>query len=422
MDNDCDGDIDEDDAVDVETFYADGDGDGFGDLDVTTAACEVPSGYSSDSSDCDDDESAINSDAEEVCDDVDNDCDGDIDEDDAVDVETFYADGDGDGFGDLGVTTAACAVPSGYSSDSSDCDDGEADTNPDAEEVCDDVDNNCDDEIDEGCRPDVSCTHPDTTTLASSDPSGVSDIVFSEDCVAYVSTIISGQDYVYMIESDGSASSIKGYSVWNIQSLAIEPSTGDIAISHNDNRSAGIGVLGSGTAFPNTVSFTYNNSSLWSNTYMNRSQASLVWDSDGYIWVINASGSGSLSQMESDGSNSSLFTGKSHLESVALDSGDNLYVAIGDTVYSVDKSTGTLTSYFVAGDSVLDMIFDYNDDLYVENDSGELELVPGDGSSDSVYATLSGQGRLAISPDGWLVRAIPSPTGAATYEEWELGD
>ncbi|MFT4979721.1 MAG: hypothetical protein ACI8S6_005633, partial [Myxococcota bacterium] len=162
--------------------------------------------------------------------------------------------------------------------------------------------------------------------------------------------------------------------------------------------------------------------SLWTNTYMNRSQASLVWDSDGYIWAINFSGSGSLSSVTSSGTTSSLFTGLSHIESAALDSDEDLYISIGDVVYAVNKTSGARTSYYSAGDDVLDMIFDYNDDLYVETDSGDIELIPGDGSTASVYDTVSGQGRLAISPDGWLVRVIPNPTSAASYEEWELGD
>ena len=33
--------------------------------------------------------------------------------------------------------------------DSTDCDDGDEDTNPDADEVCDTKDNDCDEEIDE---------------------------------------------------------------------------------------------------------------------------------------------------------------------------------------------------------------------------------------------------------------------------------
>ena len=97
--------------------------------------------------DCDDDSAAINPDAEEVCDDVDNNCDGDIDSD-AVDAATFYKDADGDGYGVAGDVTTACAVPSGYSTDDTDCDDISASINPGADEVCDGVDNNCDGDAD----------------------------------------------------------------------------------------------------------------------------------------------------------------------------------------------------------------------------------------------------------------------------------
>ncbi len=147
-DNDCDGSIDEG-ATSPSTFYADDDGDGFGDASDTVEDCGAPSGYVSDATDCDDTDPFINPDAEEVCDGVDNDCDGTTDVG-ASDVSTFYADDDGDGFGDAADSTQDCSVPSGHVSDATDCDDTDAAVNPDAEEVCDGIDNDCDGTVDVG--------------------------------------------------------------------------------------------------------------------------------------------------------------------------------------------------------------------------------------------------------------------------------
>ncbi len=144
VDNDCDGSTDE--GV-GDTFYADDDGDGFGDVDSTTVACDVPSGYTADATDCDDTDGSINPDAAEVCDSQDNDCDGDTDE--GV-TSTFYADADSDGFGDVSDTTTDCEAPTGYTEDATDCDDTDTSVNPDAEEVCDGIDNDCDGDTDEG--------------------------------------------------------------------------------------------------------------------------------------------------------------------------------------------------------------------------------------------------------------------------------
>ena len=152
-DDDCDGDIDEDDAVDATTWYADSDGDSYGDVATSDVECTQPSAYVADATDCDDTDAAINPAATEVCDDIDNDCDELTDDDDtSLDSSTgtvWYADADGDGYGDLGSTTQTCDAPSGYCTDATDCDDSDAAINPAATEVCDEADNDCDGLIDD---------------------------------------------------------------------------------------------------------------------------------------------------------------------------------------------------------------------------------------------------------------------------------
>lgn len=77
-DNNCDGNIDE--GLPLNTYYLDSDSDTYGDPNTSTSACSAPAGYVSDSTDCDDSNAAINPGATEVCDGVDNNCDGTIDE------------------------------------------------------------------------------------------------------------------------------------------------------------------------------------------------------------------------------------------------------------------------------------------------------------------------------------------------------
>ncbi len=87
----------------------------------------------------------------EVCDMRDNDCDGKTDETVAT---RFWADMDGDGFGDPAEARSrmACAKPMGFADNVNDCDDNNREINPMAMESCaDEVDNNCNNEINEGC-------------------------------------------------------------------------------------------------------------------------------------------------------------------------------------------------------------------------------------------------------------------------------
>jgi hypothetical protein len=143
-DNDCDDLIDEQ-AADAGTWYADSDGDGYGADPIT--ACERPSGTVEVSGDCDDADATAFPGASEVCDGVDQDCDGEIDEG-AVDTTTWYEDLDGDGYGS-GEAQLRCEGLEGETAEAGDCDDSTGSIYPGAAELCDGADQDCDGEVDE---------------------------------------------------------------------------------------------------------------------------------------------------------------------------------------------------------------------------------------------------------------------------------
>lgn len=95
--------------------------------------------------DCDDSDVTIFPGAEERCDDVDQDCDGEIDEG-ASDASTWYPDADGDGHGVVDGAITACGAPgSAYAELPDDCDDANATAHPGATETAyDGVDQDCD--------------------------------------------------------------------------------------------------------------------------------------------------------------------------------------------------------------------------------------------------------------------------------------
>ena len=125
LDNDCDGLIDDETAADASTWYLDYDGDGFGQGGAwTTNGCDQPEGFVGNDGDCDDEDPVVNPSADELCNEADDDCDGDVDEE-PVDGDTWYLDADGDGFGDGSQSMAACSQPDGWVGNGDDLDDSD---------------------------------------------------------------------------------------------------------------------------------------------------------------------------------------------------------------------------------------------------------------------------------------------------------
>jgi hypothetical protein len=114
----------------------DPDGDGYG----TGPECR--------GSDCDETSTVSYVGATEVCDDLDNDCDGTVD--DGLSKTAYWPDTDGDGFGNASGRLESCTPPAGYVTNDDDCNDTNPNVRPTAAELCDGLDNDCDGTADDG--------------------------------------------------------------------------------------------------------------------------------------------------------------------------------------------------------------------------------------------------------------------------------
>ncbi|WP_433929874.1 putative metal-binding motif-containing protein [Sorangium cellulosum] len=134
-----------------ETYYLDRDGDGHGDPGMPRVDCTQPPDHAAVGDDCDDYSINIHPDQAEVCNGRDDNCNGESDED--LEVTTHYEDSDGDGYGSFfGATVMAKCPPEGFAPSSNDCNDRSPSVHPDAVEICNLIDDDCDERIDEGMR------------------------------------------------------------------------------------------------------------------------------------------------------------------------------------------------------------------------------------------------------------------------------
>ncbi|MFT7581007.1 MAG: hypothetical protein ACI9MR_002681 [Myxococcota bacterium] len=158
FDNNCNGAIDEQGAADCTTYFRDSDGDLFGSEIDNRCRCAPLSPYDVlQGGDCNDAVKPVKPDALETCNGVDDNCDGVTDPANADSCTVSYFDEDRDTFGIETMSQCLCQPTLSYTTtEALDCNDTNPFVNPDAAEVCNLEDDNCNDETDEGIT--AGCT------------------------------------------------------------------------------------------------------------------------------------------------------------------------------------------------------------------------------------------------------------------------
>jgi len=183
-------------------WYRDEDKDGYYPEGFTAVSCTAPSGYvlSAKPGDCNDNDPNINPGKAEICDGKDNNCNNQIDEGVLL---VFYKDSDKDGYTD-GTTKVSCEKPSDEyvsSATSGDCNDNDPNINPGKTEICDNKDNNCNGQIDEG----NVCTFAKTIGGSFSDDYAYSIIQSSDGgyvVAGWTKSLGAGYDDFYVVKLD----------------------------------------------------------------------------------------------------------------------------------------------------------------------------------------------------------------------------
>ena len=196
------------DKLDGCTAWADLDQDGFGDPAAPLIVdCPLRGPVAENDLDCDDAQASVNPDAAELCDELDNDCDGEIDDDAALD---WTLDDDGDGYGDDATLVTTCTPPGGSSwvNEGGDCDDDDPAVNPGAAIACDGQDNNCDGAIDNDLdgdgASDLACGGTDCDDSdAAIVPEANGDCALGGTCNEILLSGRGASDGDYLIDPDG---------------------------------------------------------------------------------------------------------------------------------------------------------------------------------------------------------------------------
>ena len=141
----------------VVTLLVDLDGDSWGSEEVAERRCLGPGETAPLPGDCDDLHSSVAPTRPELCDDLDNDCDGQVDEH-TIGGIPWWVDRDGDGFGS-GPRNQDCAPPEDAALEANDCDDDDPTVYPGAPEQPDEVDADCDGLLYDGEHTGMTATY-----------------------------------------------------------------------------------------------------------------------------------------------------------------------------------------------------------------------------------------------------------------------
>jgi len=157
-DEDCDGAVDEADAEGCVTYYRDSDSDDYGLTADAQCLCAPSAPWDAlVGGDCNDGAAAVHPGAAEACNGKDDDCDGVLDDAGASGCVDYWRDEDLDSFGVAGDAQCLCAPEVPYvAQNDTDCDDGNPFAHVGATEVCNQRDDDCDGETDEGVE--ATCT------------------------------------------------------------------------------------------------------------------------------------------------------------------------------------------------------------------------------------------------------------------------
>ncbi|MEC8023948.1 MAG: putative metal-binding motif-containing protein [Myxococcota bacterium] len=151
IDNDCDSVTDPPGSDGCQVYFQDLDSDTFGNDAQTACLCEPADPFDALlGNDCNDQVSAINPNAIESCNGLDDDCDTVTDEPNSTGCQTYYEDADFDGYGDANSSECLCSADAPFIEiQAGDCNDNLEYINPEAEETCNEIDDNCDGDTDE---------------------------------------------------------------------------------------------------------------------------------------------------------------------------------------------------------------------------------------------------------------------------------
>ncbi|MDC3980482.1 hypothetical protein [Polyangium jinanense] len=291
-------------------------------------------------------------------------------------------------------------------------------------------------------RPPPTCTGAPLAELnVPAFVNGLVDIDFDLACNAWGVTVLSGPDYLRKVNTAGQVSTVQGVTNLNMGEVAaIQGQNGtfggsvtEVGLTYNCCANCGCQGTPQGVAFydqaTNALPLVIPSAKITTGSgpfqsgYLDTGPQGLTWGLTKKLYVGNVDTDGDFHTVDLDsGTKGLVATLPARVYAASPYDGSRLLVALATKeIVLLDVNTGTTTPFAALSANITSLARDpFTGHVYVSLFGGEIHDLDGSGKDLGLFAKGAKSGRIALARDNYLYHVNATPASGATIERFPL--